>query len=265
MANFPKIRPLLEQALSLDLGNPNGTISNLERNIREQAITLGTLDYYRCFPMKSVYITTYNSSTSGENVVWPGTAPMKDDNGMYIDFKDLLTRGQPAIPQEQLENAYVLGLLSVTRPAFSNLQNPSVWSTQMFGFIYGSSSTNVDITSQLVQNSYDELSTGQAEYWIDRTKNRIHLISPFGLGQISIISALGFTTPEYVDMSKFDWLCKFVSYRFIESIITARESLQLEADFTISTDALQRRLEKLKEETDSLKNDSVLHGHLGWS
>lgn len=265
MANFPKIRPLLEQALSLDLGNPNGTISNLERNIREQAITLGTLDYYRCFPMKSVYITTYNSSTSGENVVWPGTAPMKDDNGMYIDINTMLTDSRPGIPSEQIGDAYVLGLLSVQRPPFSNLQNPSVWSTQMFGFVYGSSATNVDITAQLVNNSYDELSTGQCEYWIDRTRNRIQIISPFGLGQISIIAAIGFTSPEYVDMSKFDWLCKFVSYRFIESVITARESLQLEADFTISTDALQRRLEKLKEETDSLKNDSVLHGHLGWS
>ena len=90
-------------------------------------------------------------------------------------------------------------------------------------------------------------------------QDRIEVLQPWGFGLLAWDFAIGFTSPEYVEMSKSDWLCKFISLRFIESIIQAREGVQFDADFKLSTEALKERLKTLKEEVDSIKNHSVLH------
>mgnify|MGYP003392730995 CR=1 FL=1 len=54
MASFYPIKDLINSAIALDVANPNLAISEKETLLKEAAITLGTLDYYRCFPMRSV-------------------------------------------------------------------------------------------------------------------------------------------------------------------------------------------------------------------
>lgn len=73
MADFGPIRKIVEQALALDLANPNFSISQKESLLRDAAISLGTLDYFRTFPMKTVYVTTYNTSGGGQTTFnWAG-------------------------------------------------------------------------------------------------------------------------------------------------------------------------------------------------
>lgn len=110
----------------------------------------------------------------------------------------------------------------------------------------------------LYANTFDELATGQPMYQISPEENRVYLMNPYGVGMISFYVYFGYDTPEYCSMTKVDFLCKFISYRFIEAIIQARDGVKLDADFQISTEALQKRLEKLYEEIDSIKNHSIL-------
>lgn len=260
MGTFSPIRNIIDKALLLDLGNPNGSISEKESMLKEAAITLGCMDYYRTFPMRVIYMTTYNSSSGGNAIDWAGVTPIqKSEDGMYIPFENFFKLGEPRVPAEQLEHAHLLGIMRIERPAWGNWANPGKWSTQMFGFPMTGQGTDFNLLREIYSNTLDEVSTGQPFCDIDRMNNRVLVRTPWGIGQISIYAAIGFDSPEYVEMSKVDFLCKFISYRFIESIIQARDGIKFEADFSISTDALQRRLEKLKEEVDSIKNLSVVH------
>ena len=57
MANFYPIKVLIDNAIALDVANPNLAISEKEMLLKDAAITLGTLDYYRSFPMRSTLMT----------------------------------------------------------------------------------------------------------------------------------------------------------------------------------------------------------------
>lgn len=259
MAQFSPIYKIIEDALTLDLGNVNGTISTKERILRDNAIRLGCMDYYRSFPMRTTMSTTYNSGGGGVTTFnWAGISAPKVENGkMIIPFEDILTQGSPSVPVEQLEHAHFLGVLRVERPAWNTYSNPSLWDKQLLGIQVNN--TQFDLMKTILSNTLDDLSTGQPRYTINRMQNRIEVEQSWGFGQYTWDFAIGFDSPEYVEMSKVDFLCKFISYRFIESVIQARDGLKFSADFDLSTEALQKRLEKLKEETDSIKNHSVLH------
>ena len=259
MADFFPIKTLIDNAIALDVANPNLAISDKETLLKEAAISLGTLDYYRSFPMRTSMCTAYSSSSGYMSTFnWSSVVkPTMEDGMLVIPFDDALSKAVPSVPAEQMKNAYFLGVMRVERPAWNTWSNPSMWNMQMFGIQTGNS--NFDLQSTILSNTLDDLSTGQPRYTINRMKNRIEVMIPWGFGMLSWDLALGFTSPEYVEPSKSAHLLKFISYRFIESIIQARSGVELEGDFKISTEALKTRLEKLKEETDSLKNHSVLH------
>lgn len=253
------IQQIIDDAINLDLANPNLSISTKEQALKESAIRLGTLDYFRSFPMRINMETMYNSGYGNASTFnWSGlSSPVIENGMMIIPFEKIYTEGSPKVPPEQLDNAYFLGVMRVSRPAWGTYSNPSLWDKQMLGVQMNYQ--NYDITKTLLSNTLDELSTGQPRYTISRMQNRIEVLQPWGWGILSWDFAIGFTSPEYVEMSKSDWLCKFISLRFIESIIQARDGVQFDADFKISTDALKERLKTLKEEVDSIKNHSVLH------
>ena len=259
MANFSPIKKVINAALDLDLANPNLAISQKESLLRERAIFLGTLDYYRVFPMRSLFVTTY--ATTSENGVfsWAGITPPHNDGkgNQYYEFEELLTLGNPSV--KDLDHAIFLGLGHTERVSFANYSNPSIFSLQMFGWAQpGSTTYSKDVMQLLYANTFDELSTGQPMYQISPEENRVYLMNPYGIGMESFYVYFGYDTPEYCSMTKVDFLCKFISYRFIEAIIQARDGVKLDADFQISTEALQKRLEKLYEEIDSIKNHSIL-------
>ena len=216
------------------------------------------MDYYRFFPLRTTMCTAYSSDSGYMSTFnWSSMVkPNMEDGMLVIPFDDALSKASPAIPKDQLDNAYFMGVMRVERPAWNTWSNPSMWSMQMFGIQVGNS--NFDITSTLLSNTMDDLSTGQPRYTINRTKDQIEVLIPWGFGMLSWDLAVGFTSPEYVEPSKANHLLKFISYRFIESIIQARSGVQLDADFKISTDALNARLDKLKEDIDSLKQHAVL-------
>lgn len=258
MAKFSPIKDLVDSAIALDVANPNLAISDKETLLKEAAIKLGTLDYYRMFPLRTITCVAYSSDTNYMSTFnWSNVVRPTVDNGMLvIPFEDLLSKASPAIPKDQLQNAYFMGVMRMERPAWNTWSNPSMWSMQMFGIQVGNS--NFDITKTLLSNTMDDLSTGQPKYTLNRTKDRIEILQPWGFGMLEVEAGVGFTSPEYVEPSKTNHLLKFISYRFIESIIQARSGVQLDADFKISTDALQARLDKLKEDIDSLKQHAVL-------
>lgn len=258
MAKFYPIKDLIDSAIALDVANPNFAISDKETLLKEAAIKLGTMDYYRFFPLRTTMCTAYSSDSGYMSTFnWSSMVKPKMEDGMLvIPFDDALSKASPAIPKDQLDNAYFMGVMRVERPAWNTWSNPSMWSMQMFGIQVGNS--NFDITSTLLSNTMDDLSTGQPRYTINRTKDQIEVLIPWGFGMLSWDLAVGFTSPEYVEPSKANHLLKFISYRFIESIIQARSGVQLDADFKISTDALNARLDKLKEDIDSLKQHAVL-------
>jgi len=258
MAKFYPIKDLIDSAIALDVANPNLAISDKEVLLKEAAIKLGTMDYYRFFPLRTTMCTAYSSDSGYMSTFnWSSMVKPKMEDGMLvIPFDDALSKASPAIPKDQLDNAYFMGVMRVERPAWNTWSNPSMWSMQMFGIQVGNS--NFDITSTLLSNTLDDLSTGQPRYTINRTKDQIEVLIPWGFGMLSWDLAVGFTSPEYVEPSKANHLLKFISYRFIESIIQARSGVQLDADFKISTDALNARLDKLKEDIDSLKQHAVL-------
>lgn len=260
MAKFSPIKDLIDSAIALDVANPNLAISDKEMLLKEAAIKLGTLDYYRFFPLRVTMCTAYSSDSGYMSTFnWSSMVrPVMEDGMLTIPFDDALSKASPRIPADQLDNAYFMGVMRVERPAWNTWSNPSMWNMQMFGIQVGNS--NFDIESTVLSNTLDDLSTGQPRYTINRTKDRIEVLIPWGFGMLSWDLAVGFNSPEYVEPSKSNHLLKFISYRFIESIIQARSGVQLEGDFKISVDALQARLDKLKEDIDSLKQHAVLSG-----
>ena len=259
MAKFYPIRDLIDSAVALDVANPNFAISDKEALLKEAAIKLGTLDYYRFFPLRTTMCTAYSSSNTAMSTFnWSSMVKPKMEDGMLvIPFDDALSKAVPAVPKDQLDNAYFMGVMRVERPAWNTWSNPSMWSMQMFGVQIGNNS-NFDLMNTVLSNTYDDLSTGQPQYTINRTKDRIEVLIPWGFGMLTWSLAVGFTSPEYVEPSKSNHLLKFISYRFVESIIQARSGVELEGDFKIHTEALQARLDKLKEDVDSLKQHAVL-------
>ena len=259
MADFSPVYKIIDDAITLDVANPNLAISTKEQALKEAAIRLGTLDYYRSFPMRINMETSYNSGYGTVSTFdWSGLTPPIIENGqMIIPFENIFTNGSPKVPAERIKDAYFLGVMRVERPAWNTYSNPSLWDKQLLGIQVNN--TNYDIMKTLLSNTLDELSTGQPRYTINRMQNRIEVLQPFGFGMLAWDFAIGFFSPEYIESSKWDWLCKFISLRFIESIIQARDGIQFEADFKISTAALQERLKTLKDEVNSIKNHSVLH------
>ena len=62
MAKFSPIKDLIDSAIALDVANPNLAISDKETLLKEAAIKLGTLDYYRMFPLRATMCTAYSST-----------------------------------------------------------------------------------------------------------------------------------------------------------------------------------------------------------
>jgi hypothetical protein len=258
MASFSPIKDIVEQALILDTANLNNDISKKEARLKDAAIKLGCLDYFRHFPLKTVMATAYSTNSGGVTIYdWSGLpASLTDDGNIIIPFEEVFKLATPKVPEDQYEHAYFLGVMKVERPSWNTYSNPSLWDRQMLGVQVNNS--NFDIMKTLLSNTLDELSTGQPGYVINRMQNRVEVFLPWGLGLLSWQMGIGFDSPEYVEMSKADILCKFISYRFIESLIQARSGIGLSADYDIDVSALKERLGRLKEEVDSLKNLSNL-------
>ena len=101
MAKFSPIKTIVDNAINLDLANPNLAISDKEAALKEAAISLGCLDYFRSFPMKVAMSTTYNSNTAGVTVYdWASgfSIPTMQDVYIIIPFEDFFANAVHIIP-----------------------------------------------------------------------------------------------------------------------------------------------------------------------
>ena len=251
IAEAGPIYDIVNSSIELDLGNPGFLISEKEQRIKDSAIKLGLLDYYRYFPYRITIDKTYTI-----------------DNGapMNISVKEILTKGRPKIPLEQQPNFYFLGLMRAHKPSVNTWSNPMNWNNQLLSaatgyFISGTtSSSNYNYLTRIALETAEHLSTGNGpRYDYDRVNGVIHLIPNFGIGQYIFDFGFGSTNMEYIEPSKVNFLCDFISYRLIESIIQARSGVKIDADFEISTQALENRLQYLREKTDKIKHLSLSH------
>lgn len=233
---FAPIWTFIEDAINLDISNPSYMISVKEQGLKHSAIRLGTTDYYRYWPFRVRTVHRYGMSAENLN----------------IPFEMIMAK----IDDVWKPHAHYLGIMRINRPSWNQLSNPNNFDRYLLG-VSLNGNNNYDIMKTLTYETYEHLSTGSPQYEVDMMHSTVKVTVPFGIGQLIIDHAIGFNTPEMVEMTKVDWLCKFISYRFIESIINARSAVQLDADFTISTDALKERLGRLKEEVDHIKRNAI--------
>ena len=115
MAKFSPIKDLIDSAIALDVANPNFAISDKETLLKEAAIKLGTLDYYRFFPLRVTMCTAYSSSSGYMSTFnWSSMVkPVMEDGLLVIPFDDALSKAVPKIPADQLDNAYFLCVMRV--------------------------------------------------------------------------------------------------------------------------------------------------------
>lgn len=235
---FSPIWLVIEDALNLDISNPGYNITSVEQGLRNSAIRLGTMDYYRYWPFRVRTVHRYG---------------MGKEN-LEIPFESIMQK----VDDKWKPYAHYLGVLRMNKPSWNQLSNPMNFDRFLLGVSTNSTYQN-DILKTLTYETYEHLSTGAPQYEVDMMNARVKVTVPFGIGQIIIDHAIGFVTPELVEMTKVDWLCKFISYRFIESIINARSAVKLDSDFDISTEALKERLAKLHEEVNNIKKYSIAH------
>ena len=117
---------------------------------------------------------------------------------------------------------------------------------------------------RITYETYEDLSRGQAQLDFNTVNDTIYIMAPFGLGNFILDFAVGFDDVDYVPSSREEWLCDLIEYRFLQSIITMRSSVSLDADFTISVDALRERCDVLVKKIEEMKK--VAYSHIGqWS
>jgi len=233
---FYEISTIIRDALMLDIANPGFMISEQEQGLRSAAIHLGTIDYYRYFPFRIRTLHRFGNTQTN----------------LIIPFEFVISK----LDEEWRPYSYYLGVGRINRPSWNQLSNPNNFDRYLLG-VNISNNNQYDIMKTIAYETYEHLSTGNAQYEVDRMHSTINVTCPFGTGQLIIDHHVGFKTPCLVEPSKVDFLCKFISLRFIEAVIQARSAIELDADFTISTEALKNRYEKLKEEVDHIKKYSL--------
>ena len=233
-----QVSDFVDAAIALDLGNPCFMIAEHEAMLKQSAIKLGTADYYRAWPLKRSITYSFGSG-----------------NPLNIPFDSVINR----LPEANRKDAYYLGVMRINVPSYtSNMINTTAYDNMLlgnYGYVssVGTNKRYWNATSILATETANSLSTGVPQFTVDRVLEQVTVMLPIGAGSLTIDHGLGFTSYAYVEPAKIDFLCKFIEYRFVEAIIQARSGITLDADFTISTDALRARLETLKAEVDYLK------------
>lgn len=236
----------IEDRLFLATANPGYLISVAEQGVKDTAIRMGCREYWRYWPFRVRLAKMYGTQQTTTT----------------ITFDEIWTAGEPRIDLEQQKHAYILGITRGNLPSWNMRSNPNMFDRQLLGV--NLSANNFDPVTQLTYETYEDLSHGQMQFDIDMAAEKIHVLAPFGIGQIIFDIGLGFDDPNYISPSREEWVCDFCEYYFLDSIITMRSSVVLEPDFQISTDNMGKRRDALKAKIDSIKD--VVHSHLAqWS
>lgn len=240
------MKDAIEERLSLAVATPGFLISVAEQQIKNNAIKTGLREYFRYWPWRFRGSRVYKQS--GEEIA--------------ITFEEIFATSKPRIPEEQQKHAYLLGVSRLNNPSWNQMSNPNMWDRQLLGVQI--SANNFNPLTQITYETYEDLSRGQAQLDFNTVDDTIYIMAPFGLGNMILDFAVGFDDPQYVPASREEWLCDLIEYRFLQAIITMRSSVSLDADFTISVEAMKARCEVLLQKIEEMKK--VAYSHLAqWS
>ena len=199
----------IEDRLFLATANPGYLISVAEQGVKDTAIRMGCREYWRYWPFRVRLAKTYGTQQTTTT----------------ITFDEIWTAGEPRIDLEQQKHAYILGITRGNLPSWNMRSNPNMFDRQLLGV--NLSANNFDPVTQLTYETYEDLSHGQMQFDIDMAAEKIHVLAPFGIGQIIFDIGLGFDDPNYISPSREEWVCDFCEYYFLDSIITMRSSVVL--------------------------------------
>lgn len=246
MAKSFSMTEAIDDRLALAIATPGFLITVAEQKIKHIAIKTGLREFFRYWPWRFRGSRVYRQS--GEEIA--------------LTFDEIFANSKPQIPEEQQKHAYFLGVSRINNPSWNQMSNPNMFDRQLLGVQI--SANNFNPLTQLTYETYEDLSRGQAQLDFNTVDNTIYIMAPFGLGNFILDFAVGFDDVEYVPASREEWLCDLIEYRFLNSIITMRSSVALDADFTISVEAIRERCNVLLEKIEGMKK--VAYSHLAqWS
>jgi len=217
----------------------------------DSAIRVANLKYWTACPYK--YTTTLAIDVFNQ--------------GTYIQQIDALTLGafQNADPIAA-KTAYYLGIVRMSDASFgTSIRSFDSW---LLGVPLGSSlgdslgNQNYEYSGTLNPPNlidYDRLyldatnfqtMTGRVEYSIDIVQGTIKYLMPSFYGQLTIDHGFGFDdrTMAFIPFNHFDIFTKLVSFEFLDIIIRARSSIELNGDFRINVNDIANRRDGFKEE-----------------
>lgn len=254
--NVPSMLDFIERTIRLSLGNPIMLLCEKEKEIKEDAMHVGLMDYYRACPF--IQRTFHNlSGMEGLNISIPFAQPI----GMLDE------KVQP--------HAYYIGVVRADVSVGMSYQGLYSFDNYLLGTplinplaAYSGSGNLFSRTDfplkQLAYTTTTDLTTGEPSFIINRTTETVDVIGPVTIGQLMIEHGLGFYCWDKIEPSHVDLVSKFICKRLLESVITARTTIKLKSDFDIDVSSLEKQLEKietyLKEETSKYQRNNVLWG-----
>lgn len=237
MADFPPIKGYVERSIRLALGNPIMSVCEKEKQIIEDAEVNGLMDYYRLCPyLVRKFYSIQGVQNSSFSISFQEVIDSLPDNirpyAHYLGItRDDVTVGLSYQGLYSFDN-YLLG---------TTLVNP-LSSFSASGTIY----SRVDFPlKQLAYGTINDLVSGEPVYSINRVTKTVDFILPVQIGQLTVDHAIGFTCWDIVEMAHADFVAKFVCRHVLESIITSRTSVKLQADYSIDVSALQAKLDRI--------------------
>jgi hypothetical protein len=228
----------IENYLRSQLGDPIVCALTEETDAIQNAINLALISYWTAFP--HTWMTQYTSKAQG-------TVIDSVDNIMNMAFM-----GNP----DAQVNAFYLGVTRVEDGALGAIGNNI--DSYLLGVPYPNPSYKVypgalDLAEIVRYRTEVSIITGEIEVSYDEVLRVVRFLTPNAYGQFTAFHAFGFTEDAgllYVPNKHIDMLRKITAYEFITSVLNARGSIQVVADFKLDLTYLSKRRDELKTDVE---------------
>lgn len=246
------VSDLLTKSINLELGKNLVDFIESEEDLISSAMELACIDYWRSFPHQYQKFYDFNSFNNGS---------------FQESFITILDGAFPSAPVDSSPNpreyCYYSGVMSCQVTSMNNMPmtNSSYIESQLLGIPRGGMSGfkhyPVNIMQINLSNTYEDIVAGSADITMDNVNQIVKYIVANSYGQMRVIHGIGFTTWDFVPIHNLDIATKLCMKRILDSIITVRNSLQLQTDFTIDSSFLQEKLTKVEEYINEKLKDAV--------
>lgn len=254
-------RDFLLTKVRASLGDPILAALPTELGAMDSAIRLAALKYWTACPYIYQAVIIVDVSDAGQYI---------------LNVPDLISAAFTNAAPGVSDMAYYLGVRRVSDATFgTSVRSFDSWLLGVpigsdLGNAYGSSNFTIG-TSVNAPNviDYDRMNldatnfsamTGRVEYKLDRVQSGgpvtgigrqgiIIFTMPSYYGQVTVEHGFGFDDPNcsFIEMSHFDIFSRLVMYEFLDIVIQARTSIELQGDFRINTTELMNRRQALQQ------------------